>query len=85
MDLKAYLSEAKPCGNYLRKDLIKTGQVNGIKGLERDMCVHGKHQPDLTCKRIIRISRLNIAPSGLAASEMTFVWRNGDSRRVHAD
>lgn len=44
------------------------------------MCVHVKYQPDLTCKRIIRILWLNIAASRLAASEMTFVWYNGDSQ-----
>lgn len=59
---------------------MKTRQVNRIKGLERNVRIDVKYQPDLTCKRIIRISRFNIAASGLAASEMTFAWHDGGSQ-----
>lgn len=42
-------------GIISEKDLIKTGQVNRIKGLEQNVCVYIEYQPDLTCKRIIRM------------------------------
>lgn len=46
-------------------------EVNRIKGLEQNVCLYIKYQPPPTCKRIIRIYRLNVMASRFLT---TFMW-----------
>lgn len=66
-------------GIVLGGDLIATGQVNRIKGLEYNVCLYIKYQPHPTRGPVIRTLRLNVMASRSLAGGTTFMRSDCDS------
>lgn len=66
-------------GIVLGGDLIATGQVNRIKGLEYNVCLYIKYQPHPAGGPVIRTRRLNVLASRSLAGGTTFTRSDCDS------
>lgn len=58
---------------------MKKWKVNRIKGLEWNVCLYIKYQPDLTSKRIISMYRLNAVTRKSLSNELTLIKFDSDS------